>query len=158
MDATVIEELQIHTPLKTQRKTWAQDEILQAAAAALGKIMVLLQKETMAMSSRGVTRYISVTAEKNWVTKKKKNQPFLWTLESPNRDRDDGCIYLSVFWSKMKTNKSYTAFLILFFDLIKKYSEFCIILMVIELVAQSPFKFRQPRKLISVTCLALKYF
>lgn len=35
MDATVIEELQIHTPLKTQRKTSAQDEIPKAAA--LGK-------------------------------------------------------------------------------------------------------------------------
>lgn len=33
MDVTVNEELQTHTPLKTQRKTSAQDEILQAAAA-----------------------------------------------------------------------------------------------------------------------------
>lgn len=66
MDVAVSEELQIYAPLKTKRKTSAQDEILQAtAAAALGKKMVLLQKETMAMSSRGVTRFISVTAAKD---------------------------------------------------------------------------------------------
>lgn len=65
MDVTVIEELQIHAPLKTQRRTSTQQEILQAAASALEKKMVVLQKETMAMSSRGVTRCISATAAKD---------------------------------------------------------------------------------------------
>lgn len=97
MDVTVIEELQIYTPLKTQRKTSAQDEILQAGAAnVLGKKMVT-KKETMAMSSTGITRCICVITEKDWVTKK-KNQPFLWTSESPNKDCDDGCICLSYFF------------------------------------------------------------
>lgn len=65
MHVTVIEELQIYTPLKTQRKTSAQDEILQAGAAdVLGKKMVK-KKETMAMSSKGITRCIRVTTEKD---------------------------------------------------------------------------------------------
>lgn len=65
MDVTVTEELQIHAPLKTQRRTSTQDEILQTAAAVLEKEMVFLQKETMAMSSRGVTSCISVPATKD---------------------------------------------------------------------------------------------
>lgn len=45
MDVTVIEELQIHAPLKTQRITSAQDETLQAAAAALGKKWCFFRKK-----------------------------------------------------------------------------------------------------------------
>lgn len=46
MDVAVSEELQIYAPPKTQRKTSAQDEILQAtAAAALGKKWCFFRKK-----------------------------------------------------------------------------------------------------------------
>lgn len=67
MDIPVIEELQIHMSLKTQRRTSAWDP---TRCCCFRNEMVFLQKERRAMSSRAVTRYISLTAEKDWVTKK----------------------------------------------------------------------------------------
>lgn len=99
MDVTVNEELQTHTPLKTQRKTSAQDEILQAAAADVLGEKNGGKKETMAMSSTGVTRCISVTDEKDWVTKKKSTLSV--NFREPQQ-RPWWWIYLFIFFFGLK--------------------------------------------------------
>lgn len=157
MDVTVIEELQIHTPLKTERKTSAQDEILQAAAAASGNNGASSERK----NGHEQQRCHKVHWCNFWKGLSDKKKIHQWTMNFREpQQRLWLWMYLFIFFlflSKMKTSKSYTAFLMLFFDLITKYFEFCIILMVTQLVAQSRFKFRQPRKLTSVRCVALKY-
>lgn len=85
-DIPVTEGLQIYTPQKRQSKN-ISTRWDPTSCCCFRNTMVFLQRETMAMSSRGVTRCArtdaSVTADQDW-TKKKKNknpQPFLQTSE-----------------------------------------------------------------------------